>query len=73
MAIREQPAMSILSKLIWIKLGSDRSRKDVIGMLRVQENLDNVYLDTTAEQLEVKPILDELRKIAENYDPNVIL
>lgn len=65
--------MSILSKLIWIKLGSDRSRKDVIGMLRVQENLDNVYLDTTAEQLEVKPILDELRKIAENYDPNVIL
>ena len=30
-------------------------------------------LEATAEQLEVKPILDELRKIAESYDPNVIL
>ena len=42
-------------------------------MLRVQENLDNDYLETTAEQLGVKAMLDELRKIAESYDPNVIL
>ena len=64
---------SILSKLVWIKLGSGRSRKDVVAMLRVQqENLDNDYLESTAEQLGVKPILDELRKIANNYDPNVI-
>ena len=67
------PEDSILSKLYWIKLGSGRSRKDVVAMLRVQEHLDNAYLEATAEQLEVKPILDELRKIAENYDPNVIL
>jgi hypothetical protein len=67
------PEDSILSKLVWIKLGSERSRKDVVAMLRVQENLDNVYLEATAEQLEVKPILDELRKIAESYDPRVIL
>ena len=67
------PEDSILSKLVWIKLGSGRSRKDVVGMLRVQENLDNAYLEATTEQLGVKPILDELRKIAENYDPNVIL
>jgi len=67
------PEDSILSKLVWIKLGSGRSRKDVVAMLRVQENLDNEYLEATAEQLGVKPILDELRKIAENYDPHVIL
>jgi hypothetical protein len=67
------PEDSIMSKLVWIKLGSGRSRKDVVAMLRVQENLDNDYLETTAEQLGVKPILDELRQIAENYDPNVIL
>jgi len=67
------PEDSILSKLYWIKLGSGRSRKDVVAMLRVQENLDNAYLEATAEQLGVKPILDELRQIAENYDPNVIM
>ena len=67
------PEDSILSKLCWIKLGSGRSRKDVVGMLRVQETLDNDYLETTAEQLGVKPILDELRQIAESYDPHVIM
>jgi len=67
------PEDSILSKLHWIKLGSGRSRKDVVAMLRVQENLDNAYLEATAEQLGVKPILDELRQIAESYDPHVIL
>ena len=64
---------AILSKLVWIKLGSGHSRKDVVAMLRVQENLDNDYLEKTAEQLGVKAILDELRTIAESYDPNVIL
>ena len=67
------PEDSILSKLHWIKLGSGRSRKDVIAMLQVQEHLDHDYLETTAEQLGVKPILDELRQIAESYDPHVIL
>ena len=67
------PEDSILSKLVWIKLGSGRSRKDVVAMLRVQEHLDNDYLEATAAQLDVKPILDELRQIAESYDPHVIL
>ena len=67
------PEDSILSKLHWIKLGSGRSRKDVVAMLRVQENLDNDYLESTAEQLGVKAILDELRQIADSYDPHVIL
>ena len=67
------PEDAILSKLHWIKLGSGRSRKDVVAMLRVQETLDNDYLETTAEQLGVKPILDELRLIADSYDPHIIL
>ena len=67
------PEDSILSKLAWIKLGSGRSHKDVVAILRVQENLDNDYLERTAEQLGVKAILEELREIAESYDPNVVL
>ena len=67
------PEDSILSKLHWIKLGSGRSKKDVVAMLRVQENLDNEYLESTAEQLGVKAILDELRIIADSYDPHIIL
>ncbi|MDR3197698.1 MAG: hypothetical protein LBU34_07485 [Planctomycetaceae bacterium] len=64
---------SILSKLVWIKLSSDRSRKDVVAILRVQTNLDNNYLDTTAEKLGVTKFLKELRIIAESYNPNIIL
>ena len=67
------PEDSILSKLVWIKLGSGRSRKDVVAVLRVQDHLDNDYLEKTAEQLGVKAILDELWQIADSYDPNVIL
>jgi hypothetical protein len=67
------PEDSILSKLVWIKLGSDRSRKDVVAMLRVQTNLNNDYLETTAEKLGVTDILSSLRKIAESYDPNIVL
>ncbi len=66
------PEDAILSKLIWIKMGSGRSRKDVVAMLRIQENLDNAYLEASAETLGVATILDELRKIAENYDPTLI-
>jgi hypothetical protein len=46
---------------------------DAVAILRVQEHLDNNYLEATAEQLGVKAILDELRQIAESYDPHVIL
>ncbi|MDR0869557.1 MAG: hypothetical protein LBN39_02065 [Planctomycetaceae bacterium] len=67
------PEDSILSKLIWIKRGSGRSKKDVVGILRVQENLDNDYLYTTAESLGVKEILEELKVIADSYDPTIVL
>ncbi|MDR0392562.1 MAG: nucleotidyl transferase AbiEii/AbiGii toxin family protein [Planctomycetaceae bacterium] len=67
------PEDAILSKLVWIKLGSERSRKDIIAMLRIQTNLDNKYLETTAEKLGVIEILKELQIIADNYDSNIIL
>ena len=67
------PEDSILSKLVWIKLGSDRSRKDVIAMLRVQQNLDLEYLEKTAEELEVAGLLKELRIQADSYDPHLVL
>ena len=67
------PEDSILSKLVWIKLGSDRSRKDVIAMLRVQQNLDLEYLEKPAEELEVAGLLKELRIQADSYDPHLVL
>jgi len=66
------PEDSILSKLVWIKLGSGISRKDVVAVLRVQKNLDTEYLETTAKQLGVEHILNELKIIAESNDPNII-
>ncbi len=67
------PEDAILSKLVWIKMGSDRSKRDVVAMLRVQrDRLDMDYLDRTAGELSVTEILGALRTIAENYDPNVI-
>jgi len=67
------PEDSILSKLVWIKMGSDRSRKDVIAMLRVQQNLDLEYLEKTAEELEVAGLLKELRIQADSYEPHLVL
>ncbi|MGL6193463.1 MAG: nucleotidyl transferase AbiEii/AbiGii toxin family protein [Thermoguttaceae bacterium] len=67
------PEDSILSKLVWIKMGSSRSRKDVVSILRIQSQLDWDYLRLTAKKLEVEHILDELALIAQDYDPNIIL
>ena len=66
------PEDSILSKLVWIKLGSGSSRKDIVAVLRMQKNLDTEYLETTAKQLGVEHILNELKIIAESNDPNLI-
>ncbi len=66
------PEDSILSKLMWIKMGSDRSRRDVVGILKMQKKLDVEYLETTAKQLGVEQILIKLKTIAESNDPNII-
>lgn len=66
------PEDSILSKLVWIKMGSGRSKQDVVAMLRIQTELDTDYLDRTAVELGVTEILAEMRAIAERNDPNEI-
>lgn len=67
------PEDAILSKLHWIRLGSERSRQDVVAMLRVQHDLDDEYLETVAEELGATSLLAELRSKAANYDPQAIL
>ena len=64
---------AILSKLVWIRMGSGRSKQDVVRILQNKHKMDTDYLETTAKQLGVEQILDELKGIAESYDPNVIM
>lgn len=68
-----KPEDAILSKLHWIRLGSERSRRDVVTMMKIQTELDRPYLRSTAEALGVAEILDELAGIAEKNDPDIIL
>ncbi len=66
------PEDSILSKLVWIKKGSGRSKQDVVAILRIQTELDTEYLDATAKKLGVDAILEEMRQIADRNDPHEI-
>ena len=52
---------AILSKLIWISKGSNKSRHDVKTMLKRSGKIDTVYLNSQASQLGVQNILKELR------------
>jgi len=63
---------AILSKLLWINMGSGRSKQDVVRILQNQHKMDTDYLETTARQLGVEQILNELKIIAESNDPNII-
>ena len=63
---------AILSKLLWINMGSGRSRQDVVRILQNKHEMDTEYLETTAKQLGVGEILDELKILAESNDPNII-
>lgn len=53
---------AILSKLLWIQKGSIKSRHDVIGMLREQDQpYDRDRLEAQARELGVLRLLTELR------------
>lgn len=54
---------AILSKLLWVRKGSHKSRRDIVMMLKRQGALDCDYLDCAASSLGVKPLLDELRAV----------
>lgn len=55
---------AILAKLVWISRGSERSKRDVIMMLRSQMPLDQEYLSKCAKELKVENILLELHAAA---------
>ncbi len=52
---------SILSKLLWIKKGSHKSRQDVKLMLKSRGVLDLAYIDHQAAHLGVSELLMQLR------------
>lgn len=60
------PEDTLLHKLIWYKLGneiSERQWRDVLGILKVQaELLDDAYLDTWADALDVVGLLGRARQ-----------
>lgn len=66
------PEDSILSKLVWIKMGSGRSKQDVVAILRVQTELDTGYIERMARKLDVEDILAEMRAILERNNPEEI-
>ena len=53
---------AILSKLVWISKGSERSKRDVVMMLRNESPIERQYVETTAEELGVLGIWKELTK-----------
>ena len=53
---------AILSKLIWIKKGSHKSRQDIKMMLKRSGAIDSTYLDEQSIMLGVQEILGELRR-----------
>jgi len=61
------PEDSILSKLLWAKMGdSDRQLRDAFGVAVVQgEKLDKVYLKKWAKKLDVEDLLNKILHEAE--------
>jgi hypothetical protein len=51
---------AILSKLIWIRMGSEKGRHDVIEMLKRDEDLDRIALRQRAAGLGLETLLVEL-------------
>jgi hypothetical protein len=51
---------AIASKLYWIKLGSHKSREDVLGMLNSEYPINHEQLAQVCEQMGLQHLLDEL-------------
>ena len=52
---------SILSKLLWIKNGSHKSRQDVLMMLKLNTKIDNSYLESQSKKMNILDILEEIK------------
>lgn len=59
------PEDVVLRKLLWFELGgkvSDRQWNDIVGVLEIQKGrLDEAYLDSWADRLGIRKMLDEAR------------
>jgi predicted nucleotidyltransferase len=51
---------SILSKLLWVKEGSEKAKRDIVAMLSANSEIDWPYLKQMAEKLELSTILASL-------------
>jgi hypothetical protein len=58
---------AILSKLIWVRDGSQRSRRDILGMLLDPMPFDLGFVRDRARELGCGSILEQLEKEAEAY------
>lgn len=60
------PEDTLLHKLVWYRLGneiSERQWRDVLGIMKVQgARLDNTYLDTWADAIDVVRLLSRARR-----------
>jgi len=63
------PEDQVLRKLDWYRSsghGSERQWRDVVGILRVHgDAMDIGYLDETARELDLRPLLDDARHAAD--------
>jgi hypothetical protein len=53
---------AILSKLLWIQMGSQKSRQDVLEMLKRDEDLDRVSLQNHVTALGLQDLLAEIEE-----------
>jgi hypothetical protein len=56
---------AILSKLRWVQLGSQKSRRDIVMMLRNTTPTDRGYVDKIAQQMGLEDIWTEMQQLAE--------
>lgn len=61
---------AILSKLIWVREGSEKSRGDVIGMLLDPMPVDIGFIRDRAQRLGCGQLLEEAEREAATYGPN---
>ncbi len=55
---------ALLSKLLWIQMGSHRSRRDAVAMLRNSAPINHDFVDEMATELDVQEILREVEALA---------
>ena len=67
---------AILSKLLWVRLGSEKSKRDVIQMLKGKEEVNRTHLRKQALKLGLAKELDQIEEAVSSgrhpEDPDII-